>query len=65
MILLHGGPETGKTFAAMAIAEQIRKPIYQLLPSEVGIEPRQVANNIEEAFYLGGLWGAGMFPILT
>ena len=63
VILLHGGPESGKTLAVKALAELARKPLYQLVPYEIGIEPNQVENNIKEAFHLGGIWDAGKFPI--
>jgi SpoVK/Ycf46/Vps4 family AAA+-type ATPase len=63
VIQLRGEPGTGKTFAAEALAELARKPLYQLTPYEVGIELNQVENNIKEAFYLGGIWDAGIFPI--
>ena len=62
VILLYGGPEANKPKAAKAFAELARRPLYQLMPYEIGIEPNQVEDNIKEAFYLGGLWGAGMFP---
>jgi hypothetical protein len=58
VILFYGGRGTGKTFAAEALAELARKPLYPLIPYEVGIEPNQVENNIKEAFYLGGIWDA-------
>ncbi|KAH7193903.1 uncharacterized protein B0J16DRAFT_336226 [Fusarium flagelliforme] len=58
VIQLHSGPRTGRTLAAEALAESTRKPLYQLAPHEVGLEPHQVEKNIEEAFYLGSLWDA-------
>lgn len=63
LILLCGATGTGKTFAAEAVAELARKPLYRLTPYEIGIELNQVENNIKEAFYLGDIWNAGIFPI--
>ncbi|RKK88613.1 hypothetical protein BFJ68_g14221 [Fusarium oxysporum] len=58
LILLCGTAGTGKTFAAEALAEVARKPLYRLTPYEIGIELNQVENNIKEAFYLGDIWNA-------
>ncbi|KAJ4022697.1 hypothetical protein NW766_001744 [Fusarium irregulare] len=63
VIELHSGPRIGRMMAAEALAESIRKPLYRLALHEVGVEPEQVENSIQEAFYLGGLWKAGMFAI--
>ncbi|EWZ93947.1 hypothetical protein NW765_014303 [Fusarium oxysporum] len=65
LILLCGTAGTGKTFAAEALVELARKPLYRLTPYEIGIELNQVENNIKEAFYLGDIWNAGTFPIQT
>ncbi|RYC93631.1 hypothetical protein BFJ63_vAg3611 [Fusarium oxysporum f. sp. narcissi] len=58
LILLCGTAGTGKTFAAEALVELARKPLYRLTPYEIGIELNQVENNIKEAFYLGDIWNA-------
>ncbi|RBR26468.1 uncharacterized protein FIESC28_00762 [Fusarium coffeatum] len=58
VIQLHSGPKISRTVAAAALAESAKKPLYQLAPHEIGVEPEQVENNIEEAFYRGGLWDA-------
>ncbi|KAG5813951.1 hypothetical protein H9Q74_003092 [Fusarium xylarioides] len=65
LILFRGERGTGKTFAAEALAELARRPLYRLTPYEVGIELNQVETNIKEAFYLGDIWDAGIFPTST
>lgn len=42
MILLHGGPGTGKTFTAEGIAEVQERPLYRVTCGDIGIEPEQV-----------------------
>ncbi|KAF5632038.1 P-loop containing protein [Fusarium sp. NRRL 52700] len=63
LILIHGISGIGKTFAAEALAELARKPLYRLAPYEVGKELNQVEDNIKEAFYLGDIWKAVRFMI--
>lgn len=58
VILFRGRPGTGKTFAAEALAELSRKPLYRLTSSDIGIELKEVERNLNEAFYLGGIWDA-------
>ncbi|CZR39228.1 uncharacterized protein FPRO_05580 [Fusarium proliferatum ET1] len=58
LIMFYGDSGSGKTFAAEALAESARKPLYRLTPYEIGIELEQVENNIKEAFYLGDIWNA-------
>ncbi|CAJ0547564.1 Ff.00g043180.m01.CDS01 [Fusarium sp. VM40] len=60
VILLHGEHGTGKTFAAEALAELSRRPLYRLTSSDIGIELKEVERNLSEAFYLGGIWDAIM-----
>lgn len=59
VILLHGGPGTGKTFTAEAVAEIAERPLYRLTCGDIGTEPEIVEKCLEHIFYLGGTWKAG------
>lgn len=42
LILLHGGPGTGKTLTAESIAETQERPLYRVTCGDIGIEPAHV-----------------------
>lgn len=42
LILLHGGPGTGKTLTAESIAEAQEKPLYRVTCGDIGMEPQDV-----------------------
>lgn len=42
LILLHGGPGTGKTLTAESIAEAQEKPLYRVTCGDIGMEPEDV-----------------------
>ncbi|KAH7200670.1 P-loop containing nucleoside triphosphate hydrolase protein, partial [Fusarium oxysporum] len=58
VIVLHGGPGTGKTFAAEALAELGLKPLYRLTSGDIGVELDKMEKNLNEAFYFGSIWDA-------
>ncbi|KAB2571245.1 ATP-dependent zinc metalloprotease FtsH [Lasiodiplodia theobromae] len=56
IVLLHGGPGTGKTLTAESVAEIAEKPLYRVTCGDIGIEPREVEKYLESVFYLGRIW---------
>ncbi|KAK3312174.1 hypothetical protein B0H66DRAFT_570194 [Apodospora peruviana] len=57
IILLHGGPGTGKTFTAESVAELAEKPLYRVTCGDIGTKPEEVEKYLESVFYLGQIWG--------
>ena len=56
VILLHGGPGTGKTFTAESVAEIAKKPLYRVSCGDLGTEPTKVEEYLESVLYLGKIW---------
>lgn len=59
VILLHGGPGTGKTLTAESVAEMAERPLYRLTCGDIGTDPETVEKSLEWIFYLGSLWKSG------
>jgi hypothetical protein len=75
LILLHGGPGTGKTLTAESIAETQERPLYRVTCGDIGIEPIDVervsccccvdsasadpSQYLESVFTIGKAWGCG------
>lgn len=62
VILLHGGPGTGKTLTAESVAELTNRPLYRLTCGDIGTDPETVEKSLEHIFYLGSIWKAGEAP---
>jgi SpoVK/Ycf46/Vps4 family AAA+-type ATPase len=57
IILLHGGPGTGKTFTAESVAEMAEKPLYRVTCGDIGIKPVEVERKLESVLKLSKSWG--------
>lgn len=56
ILLLHGGPGTGKTFTAESVAEMAERPLYCVTCGDIGTEPEQVEMYLESVLHLGKIW---------
>lgn len=57
IMLLHGGPGTGKTFTAETVAEITEKPLYCVTCGDIGMQPEKVEKYFESVLNLGKIWG--------
>ncbi|CAI9632725.1 unnamed protein product [Alternaria burnsii] len=56
IMLLHGGPGTGKTLTAESIAELVERPLYRVTCGDVGTDAESVEKYLESALYIGSTW---------
>ena len=57
ILLLHGGPGTGKTLTAESVAEIAEKPLYRVTCGDVGTKAEDVEKYLESVLHLGRIWG--------
>ncbi|KAF2237724.1 P-loop containing nucleoside triphosphate hydrolase protein [Viridothelium virens] len=58
VMLLHGGPGTGKTLTAESVAEYARKPLYRVTCGDIGTSPTAVEKHLKNVLMLGKSWDA-------
>ncbi|CAG8919072.1 unnamed protein product [Penicillium salamii] len=56
IILLHGEPGVGKTSTAEGVAEQFRKPLFQITCGDLGTTSKEVEKALETTFALANRW---------
>lgn len=56
ILLLHGGPGTGKILTAESVAELTRRPLYHVTCGDIGTNAEDVESYLETVFYLGTQW---------
>ncbi|KAI1130671.1 P-loop containing nucleoside triphosphate hydrolase protein [Nemania abortiva] len=57
LLLLHGGPGTGKTLTAEGIAEEQERPLYRVTCGDIGVEPESVELYLKYVLEIGRSWG--------
>jgi len=56
IMLLHGGPGTGKTLTAESVAELAEMPLYNVTCGDVGTKAEAVENYLNSVLHLGQKW---------
>ncbi|KAF5878921.1 putative aaa family atpase protein [Botrytis fragariae] len=56
IILLHGGPGTGKTLTTEGVAEIAEKPLYKITYRDIKSKPEEVEQFLNSVLHLGKAW---------
>ncbi|KAK4208741.1 hypothetical protein QBC37DRAFT_66072 [Rhypophila decipiens] len=56
LILLHGGPGTGKTLTAESIAEAQERPLYRVTCGDIGMDPDEAEKYLQSVLTIGKAW---------
>ncbi|KAF5855621.1 hypothetical protein ETB97_008873 [Aspergillus alliaceus] len=57
IMLLHGGPGTGKTLTAVSVAELTKKPLYRVTWGDIGTNADEIERYLETVLLIGTIWG--------
>lgn len=60
VVLCQGRPGTGKTLTAEVYAESLRRPLYTVQCSQLGIDSEELEHNLLKVLARGRRWGAVM-----
>jgi AAA+ superfamily predicted ATPase len=58
IMLLHGGPGTGKTLTAESVAEIAERPLYRVTCGDVGTDAESVERYLKAVLDMGTRWGS-------
>lgn len=56
IMLLHGGPGTGKSLTGESVAEIAKMPLYRVTCGDIGATPAEVEKYLATVMYLGTTW---------
>ncbi|CZR41918.1 uncharacterized protein FPRO_09219 [Fusarium proliferatum ET1] len=58
VMLLCGPPGTGKTFTAESVSENLKRPLYRVDTSDLGMDPKTLESNLKTALDRCARWDA-------
>jgi SpoVK/Ycf46/Vps4 family AAA+-type ATPase len=56
LLLLHGGPGTGKTLVAETMAEMTERPLYRIRGGDLGTDPEKLEQHFRSISYMCNEW---------
>jgi SpoVK/Ycf46/Vps4 family AAA+-type ATPase len=60
IMLLHGAPGVGKTSTAECVAQSSGRPLFPITCGDLGLEPKEVEDALNDNFRLAALWNCVM-----
>ncbi|KAH7169102.1 P-loop containing nucleoside triphosphate hydrolase protein [Fusarium sp. MPI-SDFR-AT-0072] len=62
VMLLCGPPSTGKTFTAESVSENLKRPLYRIDTSDLGMDTSKLEGNLKTALDRCARWDAILLP---